>query len=224
VSDERTTQELLDRLDRPRELRAPFDRALRDELFETPRTLDDDVVIDLEPTAIGSDAVRRPRPGRLLLAAALIALLALGTTLAVIQFGTDEGNLATRSGRETQELVAAACGRFNANAFDTATRPELLGTERKSLFADRQKAVPAVRDLDRALGELSVDLRAAGIIDPELERLLALARSRASAALGELEAGRAIGSPRSKIAEVSSDLVSVERRLIALGVSQCVAT
>lgn len=222
MSDERTTQELLNRLDRPRQPRAAFDRALRDELFGAAS--DEGVVIDLEPMTIGSDRVRRPRRGRILLAAAMIALLALGTLVAVMQLGSDEGNLATRSGRETQELVAAACSRFNADAFDTVTRQELLGPEREQLFADRQKAVRAVRDLDRALGTLSTDLRAAGIIDPELERLLGLARSRASAAFGQLEAGKAVESPRSQVGSVNSDLVSVARRLIALGVPQCIAS
>ena len=138
MSDERAVQALLEPLDRPRELRAAFARALRDELFGS--TTDRAEVIDLEPTTIAEPTRDRPRRlGRSLLAAALIALLAIGTLVAVTQLGSDDGNVATRSGQQTAALVATACTRFNEKAFATVTRQEILGPERETLFHDRQE-------------------------------------------------------------------------------------
>ncbi len=229
MSEDQQARQLLDGLDRPRSPRAAFDQALRNELFREQadgrspaRDREADVVIDLEPRTAEREARRKRRkPGQLIVAAAVIAILALGTLIAVTELGSDNNNVATRTGTETAQQTAAACARFDEKAFGTIGRQELLGPNRETAFRDRSKTQRAITELTAALAAFPAELRAAGISDPEVTRLLAQAHAASAAALDQLQRGLAIQVPRSKVAGIDVFLVDVQRRLIALGVAEC---
>jgi hypothetical protein len=225
VTDDQRAQQLLEGLDRPRAPRPEFDRSLRAELFgaeAAARDVEPDVVVDLEPRAAEREQrEHRRRPGQMIVAAAVVALLALGTLLAVTQLGSDDGDVATRTGSQIEQQASVACSRFNENAFATFGRQELLGPNREAAFRDRAKVQRAMTELTTALQAFPGVLRAAVISDPEVTRLLTQANVVSAATLEQLRLGAAIPRPRSMVAEIDVLLVDLQRRLIALGVTRC---
>jgi hypothetical protein len=228
VTDERRAQQLLDALDRERAPRPEFERVLHDVLFgtETVETgeaaaSDDANVIDLEPTTAGTRQKRRRSPAQVVLAAAVVATLAIGTLVAVTQLAGDDGDVATRTGSEIEQLATDACTRFQQDAFATVSRADLLGPEREPTFQDPLTSRRALNELTRALDNLSAELRSAGLSDPELMRHLDIARNQAAAAAKRLEPGQATEAAKSAVGRIDTDLLNAQRRLIALGVTQC---
>jgi hypothetical protein len=212
---DRETAALLSGIDGARSARPKFEAELRAELLGDQKEVAPLVtLVDTE-----SPARQRPRPRRrwLLAAASLAAVLAVvGSAL---RFGSDDRNVQSGSAGEAT-AVQTACATFRSEAFRERSRDDLVGHSLRLQRDDVTSARLGFVQLRRALDTLGSDLADAGLLDPELAALLETARGEAGSVIVQLDSGDS--DRASSVAQVLGDtLVTIERRLTAVGVPNC---